>query len=104
MFTNTHRNFSQFGIRQREPNLVNDNRDRVRRNNQIFRIFDVNQVISTRRAAQQMQIYQSTVWRTLHSDFRKPFHFQPVQNLQPEDPPRRLAFCRWMLEMVEHDN
>lgn len=104
VFINTHANFSQFGLRRNyEQNRVVHNRAR-RRNNQILQIFDVNQRLSTRRAAQQLHVSQSTIWRTLRLDSRKPYHFQPVQHLQPEDPQRRLAFCQWLLQEIENDN
>lgn len=103
VFTNTHRNIVEFGIRGRhEQDRINNNGIR-RRNNHILHLFDVNRNLSTRRAAIQLKVSQSTVWRTLHADLRKPFHFQPVQGLLPEDPPRRLAFCHWLLEVVQND-
>jgi hypothetical protein len=29
-----------------------------------------------------------------------PYHLQRVQHLKPEDPPRRIAFCQWLLQVV----
>jgi hypothetical protein len=38
-----------------------------------------------------------TFWRTLHEQGLHPYRLQRFQNLKPEDLPRRIAFCQWLL-------
>ena len=101
VFIDTHRRFRELGLR----NHHDQNRNNIRgRNNQILQLFDVNRQLSTRKAAQQLQISQSRVWRTLRADHRKPFHLQPVQNLHPGDAERRVTFCEWLLHESENNH
>jgi hypothetical protein len=30
-------------------------------------------------------------------------HLQRVQHLKPEDPPRRIAFCQWLLQKIDEE-
>jgi hypothetical protein len=36
--------------------------------------------------------------RCTNRDYIHPYHLQRVQPLKPEDPPRRIAFCQWLLQ------
>jgi hypothetical protein len=51
--------------------------------------------VSCRRLALRMDVSSFTIWRTLHEQGLHPYHLQRVQ---PEDPPRRIAFCQWLLQ------
>jgi hypothetical protein len=44
-----------------------------------------------------------TIWRTLHEQGLHPYHLQRVQHLKPEDPPRRIAFCQWLLQKIDEE-
>lgn len=104
VFINTHIRFCEFGLRKSNEQYPNNNRVHIRRNMQVLQLFDINRRLSTRRAAQQLNISQSKVWRTLRADRRHPYHLQPVQNLEPEDLGRRLAFSNWLLAQVNNNN
>jgi hypothetical protein len=56
--------------------------------------------VSCRRLALGLGINVSsfTIWRTLHEQGLHPYHLQRVQHLKSENPPRRIAFCQWLLQ------
>ena len=54
--------------------------------------------ISTRRAAAEVGVSHSTVFRVLREDGQHPFHFTPVHDLLPTDLPLRVYFCRTVLQ------
>lgn len=58
---------------------------------------------STRVIARQLQVSQKKVWKTLRENQLHPFHVQRVQALQPQDHPRRVQFCEWLLQQHEND-
>ncbi|KAJ4430419.1 hypothetical protein ANN_22635 [Periplaneta americana] len=51
--------------------------------------------ISTRRAALQVNVPHTTVWRLLKEYQLYPYHLQRVQALLPADYPARVRFCQW---------
>jgi hypothetical protein len=60
---------------------------------------------STRRLALQLEVSHATIWRILKEQQLYPYHVRKVQLLQPENLPRRLQFCEWLLaklNMQEH--
>lgn len=57
-----------------------------------------NPSLSTRRLANQLQLSQNFVWRTLNKEVLHPYHRQSVQALHPEDNQQRLEFCQWILQ------
>lgn len=52
---------------------------------------------STRSVARRLNISHTAVHRVLRENLLHPFHFQRVHGLLPEDYPRRMVFCRWLL-------
>jgi hypothetical protein len=50
-----------------------------------------------------MGVSSFTIWRTLHEQGLHPYHIQRVQDLKPEDPPRRIAFCQWRLQKIDEE-
>jgi hypothetical protein len=54
--------------------------------------------VSCRGFALRMGVSSYTIWRPLHEQGLHPYRLQRVQNLKPEDPPRRIAFCQWLLQ------
>jgi hypothetical protein len=50
-----------------------------------------------------MGVSSFTIWRTLHEQVLHPYHLQRVQHLKPEDPPRRIAFCQWLLQKIDEE-
>jgi hypothetical protein len=100
VFIQTHRRFREFGInRNNEQNRQVNRRVDIR----ILRAFDANPHLSHRKAAQQLNVSNSFVLRTLHRDNRKAYHMQPVQELHPGDAERRLNFCQWVLNVANED-
>ncbi|EZA52959.1 hypothetical protein X777_07636 [Ooceraea biroi] len=73
------------------------------RTNQILTYFDRNETSSTRRASLLLEIPKETIRRTLRRAHRHPYHFQPVQNLLPQDLRARRNFCEWLLHAVHDD-
>lgn len=105
VFINVHRCFREFGLQKNPRNVyVNE-----RHQNEILNAFDENNRLSSRHGVRQLRtrnviVSKTKILRTLHRDGRKAFHLQPVQSLLPEDGPRRLNFCTWILRSVERDD
>jgi Transposase. len=70
---------------------------------QILRSFEQNPGESVRRAANQLQLSRMSVWRVLKENGLYAYHLQKVQHLMPEDLPRRLEFCRIILNHHQHN-
>jgi hypothetical protein len=60
--------------------------------------------VSCGRLALRMGVSSFTIWRTLHEQGLHPYHLQRVQHLKPEDPPRRIAFCQWLLKKIDEEH
>ena len=58
---------------------------------------------SQTKVASQVGVAQSTVSRTLKEEGIKAFKFTSVQQLLPEDYPRRLSFCQLVVDRLEDD-
>ncbi|KAJ3655706.1 hypothetical protein Zmor_014826 [Zophobas morio] len=54
--------------------------------------------IGVRRLSYRVGISPFVVWRTLYDQGLYPYHVQRVHTLKPEDLPRRMRFCEWLLE------
>jgi hypothetical protein len=54
--------------------------------------------VSCRRLPLRIDVSSFTIWRTRHEQGLHPYHLQHVQHLKSEDPPRRIAFCQWLLQ------
>lgn len=70
---------------------------------QVLDLVHEDPTISTRMIANQLEISQYKTWKTLKENQFNPFHIQKVQSLLPEDHPRRVEFCRWVLEQHQND-
>nr|XP_022899847.1 uncharacterized protein LOC111413192 isoform X1 [Onthophagus taurus]XP_022904398.1 uncharacterized protein LOC111416573 isoform X1 [Onthophagus taurus]XP_022908692.1 uncharacterized protein LOC111420023 isoform X1 [Onthophagus taurus]XP_022910407.1 uncharacterized protein LOC111421476 isoform X1 [Onthophagus taurus] len=104
VFINTHQRFRQYGLNTQQVRNNQNNRNQ----RAILNLFDNDSTLSSRIAArllqaQNLRVSRSTILRTLKKDHRKPYRFQPVQNLRPEDGPKRVTFCRWFVQSVERD-
>ena len=55
---------------------------------------------STRRIAQNLNVSNWTVWKTLKDNLLHPYHIQRVQALLPADFAPRIAFCQWILHTL----
>lgn len=55
------------------------------------------------RAAAELNITSTTVWRTLTADGRYPYYFQQVQHLLPQDFWQRRLFSDWYLNQVDRN-
>lgn len=55
------------------------------------------------RAAAELNITSTTVWRTLTADGRYPYYFQQVQHLLPQDFQQRRLFSDWYLNQVDRN-
>lgn len=59
---------------------------------------------STRRASNELQIPQTTVWRILRKRLHfKPYKLQFLQSLKPEDMPKRRDFCIALQDRLGED-
>lgn len=58
---------------------------------------------STREVGLLMGINHYTVSRILNDEGMHPYHYTKVQALYPEDFPKRLHFCRWLLHELDTD-
>lgn len=59
--------------------------------------FAENPRTSTRAVAEEEGCSQWTVLKILHNNNQRPFKLMKVQELRPDDPPRRLEFCNWIV-------
>lgn len=64
----------------------------------IFRYFSRHPEASTRDAAARFGTSQFFIWKLLNAAGLHPFHFQKVQDIVLADYPRRVQFCRWVLQ------
>lgn len=96
-FINTHRRFREgtlFEVADHAGGAIHN----VDIDEEILDIVEDNPHISTRRIAARIGVSQSLVTRVLHQDDLYPYHQTPVQELKPEDYPKRVNFCRLMLQ------
>nr|XP_033326117.1 uncharacterized protein LOC117220350 [Megalopta genalis] len=70
----------------------------------ILNFFDNNSAASVDNASYELKLSRSTVWRTLHSDNRHPYHYTRVQEFLPADYENQLEFCQWYVCAVQQDN
>lgn len=87
------------GVRTGRPALVSDP-------NMIDAVLEevtANPAISVRRIEHRTGIRKSTAHRILQQEGYHPYHIQRVQQLKPEDWPRRIAFCQEMLRRQSED-
>lgn len=106
VFVQVHRRFRECGLNRNPRNEYERNE---RQRNEILNLFDENNRLSSRNAVRQLRtrnviVSKTKVLRILRRDGRKPYHLQPVQHLLPEDGPRRINFCNWILRSVDADN
>lgn len=89
------------------PPNINAGRDRhvrtVDNEEQILDVVDEEPTLSTRQIARTMDLSHMSVHRVIKDEKLKPFHFTLVQKLEPEDYPRRVEFCQWLLRQNEAD-
>lgn len=69
----------------------------------VLNAVDRNPDTSVRALAVATGTSRTTVHRVLQGEALHPFHVQRVQLLQPEDPPRRVAFAQWFLNRSAAD-
>lgn len=69
----------------------------------ILDLIEENPEISIRRTSLQLRIPKTRIHSFIKRQLLKPFHFQKVQELKPEDLPRRRNFSLWALEQHNQD-
>lgn len=72
-------------------------REMVEIEENILEIVENDPTTSTRSVAAQVGTAHSKVWKTIRQEQLYPYHYQRVQALLPEDGPRRVEFCQWLL-------
>uniref|UniRef100_V5GM36 DUF4817 domain-containing protein n=1 Tax=Anoplophora glabripennis TaxID=217634 RepID=V5GM36_ANOGL len=65
---------------------------------EILDIVEENPTTSTRKISHQVNVSQSKVWQTFREKQLYPFHIQRAHALLPEDHPKRVQFCEWLLQ------
>uniref|UniRef100_V5GHS2 Transposable element Tc3 transposase n=3 Tax=Anoplophora glabripennis TaxID=217634 RepID=V5GHS2_ANOGL len=58
---------------------------------------------STRRISSATGVSQPSVFRILHKEKLYPYHFRPVQQLMPQDPPGRFRFAQFLRRQQNAD-
>lgn len=96
VFYNTFRRLAEDGIHHVEPG-VNPGRHDPSVEEDILAEFAANPHISTRAIARNLNLSQWKVWSTLNQNRKYPFRGTKVQGLEAEDHPRRIQFCRFLL-------
>lgn len=51
----------------------------------------------------RLGVSQWKVWNTLNKNGLHPYHYIPVQELEPRDPPNRLRFCNFVIDALAAD-
>uniref|UniRef100_V5GKW0 Transposable element Tc3 transposase n=1 Tax=Anoplophora glabripennis TaxID=217634 RepID=V5GKW0_ANOGL len=69
----------------------------------ILHEIEANSSTSVRRISRDTGVPKSIVHRTLRRQLLHPYHVQRVQELLPEDYPRRMQFCREILTKCRRD-
>ena len=70
---------------------------------EILAAFEANPCSSQRKVAQETRTSQSSVCRILKEECLKPWKFTSVQELLADDPPKRVTFCRLVLDRLATD-
>lgn len=103
-FTNLHRRLRERGtLFPYNSEGTGNVQHNVNDDQQILDLFRQNPSLSTRRAALQLGVNRNKVWRVLRIEQQHPFHYTPVQDLLPTDLPRRVDFCRLLLNNEENN-
>lgn len=88
-------------------NNINGGPERYIRNvdneERILELIEEDPTTSTRRIASRLGIGKSSVNRVLLAYGFHDFKYTRVQKLQPEDYPRRVEFCEWIVRKNEED-
>lgn len=104
-FSRLHQRLHETGVLQ--PKFADCGRYRTQRitdaEDDILQMVDEDPSLSTRNIARDTGVSRHTVWRTLHENLLYPYHLQRVQCLRPEDYPRRVEFCEWLLQRHRQD-
>lgn len=105
VFINTHIKFRECGFGKNKDVIMKTKTKNYRRmNKKILMTFDADNSLSTRRAAQLLQLPRARILRVLHQDHRHAYHLQPVQHLLQSDFEKRLNFCKWLLNKYEENS
>ena len=70
---------------------------------EILAAFEADPCSSQRKVAQETRTSQSSVCRILKEECLKPWKFTSVQELLADDPPKRVTFCRLVLDRLATD-
>ena len=71
---------------------------------EILAAFETDPCSSQRKVAQETGTSQSSICRVLKEESVKPWKFTSVQELLVDDPPKRVGFCRLMLDRLSADS
>lgn len=89
------------------PSKHETGRPRTRRTpeleEQVMAYFEEHPGNSTRDAGRTLGIDHTAVSRILTEEGMHPFHYTKVQALLPEDFPKRVTFCQWLLQEIDTD-
>ncbi|XP_011313280.1 uncharacterized protein [Fopius arisanus] len=72
--------------------------DRVQVEEEILETVENSPELSVRGIASALGTTRSTVHRVLRVEGLHPWKYTPVQELKPEDFPKRVDFCQWLLD------
>lgn len=104
-FQNTFVRLGEIGnFNFREPAAPAGQRHHAQVDDMILARFDADPTISVRKIARELHLSTWKVWSVVHSDGRHPFHYTPVQELEEGDPPRRIIFCRYLINTDAEDD
>lgn len=92
------RDYGQFTVPTHAQARGGQHRDLERLDRRILNYFARDPRRSTRKASRRYHVSQSYVWRLLNATGLHPYHYQPVQDMSPDDFPLRRQFCQWLLE------
>lgn len=103
VFGATFRRLSETGNVQRVAHRVGPHGYNPDIDEEILQRFDDDPTLSTRQVAVDLNVSPWKVWSMIRRHSKHPYHYTPVQGLEEDDPPRRVEFCRFLLNTDAED-
>lgn len=82
---------------RRKTVCIRENVDRV------VELVEEDPTISIRKIIKKLDLTYYCVQKILKNEGYHAYHYTPTQDLNPDDPEKRLEFCRWAIAMYKED-
>ena len=71
--------------------------------NRVVQLVEEDPTINIRKVMKKLNLTYYCVQKILKDEGYHAYHYTPTQDLNPQDPEKRLAFCRWAFAKYEED-